>query len=219
MWVSWLVAVGCTIWLMWEISKTSLRLFFSIPSVILQDHQHPPVVPIIPFKPKRRRNKELWWLGMMLWVALLSTFALWLSGGGNLIWTILLEPAYFWLALSGGSLPSSFTIQLQQQFQDSSERQAWLALFEKQHPEWAALPPLLLQPYRKGFGWALAALVVPAPLLLQLVLSGYLLLAAQITLFFLFAMLTMIPLIRWAGVLVGGRTAWWVQYYLLRDDR
>jgi hypothetical protein len=220
MWLSWLVAVGCTLWLMWRASKTALHLFWMIPQTILEDYRHAPVVACLPLPSAKHRETMFdWWLGVILWVELWGSWLLWMFHAGTLFPVFLAEIVFFFWSVPGGSIPSDFPKKLQRLCHNPEERNAWLALFEKQYPELAALPPLLLPPqptpYGKGFLMVLALLSPLIPILLQLILSGYLLLAIQIVATLFLAFLSAIPLVRWVGILVGGRYAWWVEYHVL----
>ncbi len=217
MWLSWLVAVGCTLWFMWIMSKTSLRLFWVIPGIVLEDSRQSPIVPCLPLSSPKHRERWLdWWLGVILWLEFMMGWLLWIGHSSSLLPVLLAEIVFFYWSIPGGNYAPNFPVKLQRVCQDPEARNAWLALFEKQYPELAALPPLLLHPpYGKGFLVVLALLSPLIPMGLQLILSGYLLLATQIVASLFLAILSAIPLIRWAGILVGGRYTWWVEYHIL----
>ncbi|MGK9450259.1 hypothetical protein ACSSZE_03200 [Acidithiobacillus caldus] len=142
----------------------------------------------------------------------------WILHADTLYPVFLAETVFFFWSVPGGKISPNFSEKLHRLCSDPKERTEWLALFERQYPELAALPPLLLHPqptpYGKGFLVVLALLSPLIPIMPQLILSGYLLRATQIVVSLFFGVLSTVPLIRWAGILVGGRYAWWVEYHV-----
>ncbi|WP_414039446.1 hypothetical protein ACJU26_09655 [Acidithiobacillus sp. M4-SHS-6] len=159
-------------------------------------------------------------LGLLLWVFLIGAWTGWLFRMIPFWVLLILDPIFAVLAMSQSNIPLSFFQELQRGFDKNEEREAWLTFFERQHPELVALPPWILpaQPisYMETL-FVLAGVLFPLfPMGLQLVLSGNAMVALRLTLCLTFAFITAIPMIRWTGILVGGRYAWWAEYHWLR---
>lgn len=221
MW-GWIVATGLSLVLFWKFSKIFISLYATLPGIILEDAIHKPQFPFVPIVHANGQRVFLWVLGSIAWAAFLILWMLWLAGRSIFPWVFLAEIAFFLLALPGGTLPSDYLVKLRRLCTNQAEQNAWLAFFEKQSPELAALPPLWLHPksvpWQKTV-WTMSALAVSfSPLLYKIIQQGYFVLAITGICTLLLAIITGTPLIRWTGYLVGGRYAAWVAYHFLLES-
>lgn len=218
MWLAWVLAIGTTGYLMWKIFGTSVRVLWIIPGVIWDDWWHKPQVLCSPLS-KRPNSGFWWWVSLVVCFAFWLAWLLWLSKVASFGWTLIAELLYLSLVMhkDHGIYASSVLKNLRCHNQE--EQSAWLARFEGQYPKLAALPPSVLYPQllslKSVFSTVILVLLSISPLLLQLALSVNIFITLVILSFIVLAIITSIPLIRWAGMIVGGRYAAWIAYHTL----
>lgn len=220
MWLAWLLAIGTTGYFMWKISGTSVRVLWIIPGVIWDDWRHQPQVLCSPLS-KRPNSGFWWWVSLVVCFAFWLAWLLWLSGVASLGWVLLAELLYLFLVLTGnnGIYPAPVLKNLH--CRTPEEQSAWLTLFERQYPQLAALSPSVLYPQllptKMIFSTVILVLASISPLLLQFALSVNITTALIVISFIVLSIITSVPLIRWAGMIVGGRYTAWIAYHTLID--
>ncbi|WP_075323931.1 hypothetical protein [Acidithiobacillus albertensis] len=219
--LAWLVAAIIAVWSVRRVSKAVLFELWKIPAVVWADFRHSPQVACIPLRLMSPWDVPLFLVGIVLWLSWVITFALTLFWQLTPLVFLIFEAGFLILAIPRAYNDSSVKKKLQGMCVDDGERLVWLALFERTHPDLAKMNPLFFSSIEDNIWRFFAAIfIVLFPLFslaLQLILSGLAVLAVQGLIFLCGFIVSIIPLARWAGSLIGGRYAWWLEYHLLVD--
>ena len=220
--LAWLVAAIAAVWGMRRVSKPVISELWKIPLMIWADFFHRRPVACIPLRMATCWDTPLFLAGIALWLAWALTFAAALFVHLTPLAFVSFEMGFLILAIPRAYNDSSVRRRLLRMCANDDERQAWLALFERVYPDLAKTKPTFFSSLDENL-WRFVAATFLAlfplySLALQLILSGLAGLAVQAITLACALIVGIIPLIRWAGAMVGGRYAWWIEYHMLLPD-
>lgn len=217
--LAWLVAAIVAVWSVRRVSKSVLSELWRIPLIVWADFRHPPQVASIPLRVMTRWDVPLFFVGSVLWLIWALAFALTLFLHLTLLVFLAFEMGFLLLAIPRAYNDSSVRRKLLGMCANDGEQLAWFTLFERTHPDLAKMEPTFFYPIDGNLWRFVAAIfIVLFPLYslaLQLMLSGLAGLAVKGLVLSCVLVVSIIPLVRWAGALIGGRYAWWLEYHLL----
>ena len=220
--VGWGVAVAFAIWWTMRVKEINVYAFWKTPLIIWEDFRDPPKVACFPMRPKTPKEVSLFIFGVLLWLSWMTLFALSVFWGLSPWIFVVAETAFLWISLPHAYADSALEKKLRSHCTNPAERQAWLSFFERLHPDLARLKPMfrLSMADNPAGAVALTFLVVSPlyPLLFEAAISGMAAIAFQILMLSLVMVITLAPLIHWAGAIVGGRYAWWVEYHIVKSE-
>ncbi|MEY2343315.1 hypothetical protein AB4090_14590 [Acidithiobacillus sp. IBUN Pt1247-S3] len=216
--LSWLAAIVFALWWTMQISNATRALWIT-PGIIWEDFRQPPKTASFPITQRTAKETALLMLGVIFGSAWIITFGLSLFWNLSKWYPLAEEFAFLGLTLfHNGALLESVRQRLRTHCIHPEQRQAWLAFFERKHPNLTRLRPLVMENTARVLGIVVLALSPSLPVLLEAALSGWAAIAFHILMLILTAMVVGILLTHWAGVIVGGRYAWWVEYHMINAD-
>lgn len=220
--LAWLMAAVIAVWSVRRVSKPVLSELWRIPFLVWADFRRPTQVAVIPLRVMTRWDVPLFFVGCVLWLAWVLAFALTLFLHLTPLAFMVFEAGFLSLAIPRAYNDPSVRRRLLGMCANDSERRAWLAFFERTHPDLAKMAPRFFCPIGGNFLRVITGIFIALfplySLVIQLALTGLVGLAVQVLVFFFALVAGIIPLVRWAGALVGGRYAWWIEYHLLLGD-
>ncbi|MEY2343384.1 hypothetical protein AB4090_15010, partial [Acidithiobacillus sp. IBUN Pt1247-S3] len=206
------------LWWTMQISNATRALWIT-PGIIWEDFRQPPKTASFPITQSTAKETALLLLGTLFGSAWIITFGFSLFSDLSRWYPLAEEFAFLGLTLlHNGALLAPVRKRLRTHCIHPEQRQAWLAFFERKHPNLAQMKPIAMENTARALGIAILALSPALPLLLEAALSGWTAIAFHLLMVILASTIVGVLLTHWAGVIVGGRYVWWVEYHMVTSD-